>query len=221
MRLYKLSVITIILAGIFVSSISFAAPFYEKPSLYSITFWESTNLLSGPKAYTFDIQSEQLLTRLNGTLTSSYFDFWGVPGSELYDVFYSNGDGTFNPAGEYVTIEAQFLGQAPYGGGMNICEMQLNFLGGLKDYSHYVASFAALGDNAIPNTVANAIDGDLHTWTTLGNTYGQSERLRLTLGYVPPNTLPNSPAVPIPPAIIMLGSGILGLLGFRSRMRSE
>jgi hypothetical protein len=215
MRLHKLSVITTILAGVFVSGISSAAPFYDIPSLYSITFWESTNILS-PKPYTFDARSNKLLTRLDGNMTNSYYDFWGVPSTELYDVFYSDKNGTFNPAGEYVTITAQFPAQAPYGGGLNICEMQLNFLGGITDHAHYVASFTALGDNASPASVANAIDGDIYTWTTLGNTFGQSQRLSLTLGYM----APQAAAVPIPPAIIMLGSGILGLIGFRNRVRN-
>jgi hypothetical protein len=211
MRVNKLCVLTIMLAGLFISSITFAAPFYAIPSLQSITFWESTSIIPTPN--TFDIHSVQLLTRLEGNLTNGSYDFWGVPSLELYDVFYSNADGTFNKSGQYVTIEAQFPSWAA-GGGLNICEMQLNFPGRI-DHANYVASYVALGVNAISSSVANAIDGDLQTWTTLGNTFEQSERLRLTLGYISPNT----PAVPVPPTLIMLGSGILGLLGFRNRIR--
>lgn len=46
-----------------------------------------------------------------------------------------------------------------------------------------VASYVALGDNEDETTVDNCIDNDLKTHTTMGNTVGQTERLRVTLGF--------------------------------------
>jgi hypothetical protein len=40
-----------------------------------------------------------------------------------------------------------------------------------------------LGDNKNEESVEKCIDGDLQTHTTMGNTVGTEERLRLTLGF--------------------------------------
>ena len=71
----------------------------------------------------------------------------------------------------------------PAGGGLNLAEISLNFTDATVEYGNYVASFVALGDNAVPENVDFAIDGDLQTHTTMGNTVGQIERLRVTLGF--------------------------------------
>jgi hypothetical protein len=49
----------------------------------------------------------------------------------------------------------------------------------------FISSFFVHGDNAFPESVGNAIDGDLLTLTTMGNTIGSSERLRITIGIIP------------------------------------
>lgn len=119
--------------------------------------------------------------------------------------------------------------------GLNITEMGLNFNDSYVEYGNYVASYVALGDNAILDSIQYAIDGDLSKYTTLGNTAGQTERLRLTLGFlsssrtassepgeiIPPSESedPSSPAlVPEPASIVLLG---LGLLVFSSRERKK
>ena len=87
------------------------------------------------------------------------------------------------------------------------------------EYGNYVASYVALGDNAAPSTVGDAIDGDLLTHTTMGNTVGSSERLRVTLGFLsssgpPPSVIPLPPAAPA--GVLLLG--VLAL-GRRARRR--
>ena len=54
------------------------------------------------------------------------------------------------------------------------------------EFGNYVASFVILGDNAVQpdGNVENSIDGDLQTHTTMGNTVGSRERLRVTLGFL-------------------------------------
>jgi hypothetical protein len=56
-------------------------------------------------------------------------DFEGVPGAELYDVFYSDWDGAPNPTGEFVTIEAVWPVGAPSGGGLNIARVDFDGTG--------------------------------------------------------------------------------------------
>jgi uncharacterized repeat protein (TIGR01451 family) len=156
-------------------------PIRDIPGLTSITFWESTvaNLGDPPTAHTFSVSGPELTTQLPA-LTPASRDFAGVPGQELYDVFYSDWDGTFNPTGEFVTIEAVWPVAAPSGGGLNIARVDFN---GTGQYADSIASFVALGDNAMPNNVVFAVDGNLLTDTTMGNTSGQTQRLRVTVGF--------------------------------------
>lgn len=175
-----------------------AVPVRSIPNLASITFWEATG--PSPTSSTFGIASAELTTRLADPLSSSNQDITGVPGLEFYDVFYSDADGTFNLDGEFLTIEGVYPLPLPAGGGLNLAEIGLNFSGGPPtEFGNFVASFVALGNNAIPGDVGNAIDGDLQTWTTMGNTQDTSERLRVTLGFLSssgpsPPTCASSPA---------------------------
>jgi hypothetical protein len=110
-------------------------------------------------------------------------DFEGVPGEEFYDVFYSDWDGTPNPNGAFITVEATYERQLPFGGGLNIAKVLLNTSSGSLA-ADSVMSFVGLGDNFLPLSVVNAIDGSNSTDTTMGNTSGQGgKRLRITLGF--------------------------------------
>lgn len=157
-----------------------AAPLRELPDLESITFFERT---SACYQYTFLMDSDELMNR-RPTLSWSSCDFDGAD-TEYYDVFYSDASGNFDVDGEYLTIEAVFSHELPAGGGLNIGEARLNFGDGTNRFAVLVTHFRALGDNAHPETAGNAADGDLQTYTTLGNTVGQTERLSLTLDFFP------------------------------------
>jgi hypothetical protein len=157
------------------------------PGLASITFWESTG--AAPTPHT--VGDSQLATRLNA-LNPSSRDFEGVSGAELYDVFYSNWDGTPSLTGQFVTIEAVWNARAPSGGGLNIARVDFN---GTSQSADSVASFAALGDNAMPNDVVFAVDGNLQTDTTMGNTIGTPQRLRITVGFPCPQCVPPAPGM--------------------------
>lgn len=152
------------------------------PGLVSITFWERTGG-TAPTPATFAVVSPELSSRLSDPLGPGNNDITGVIGHEFYDVFYSNADGAFNPDGEYLTIEGVYDNPLPAGGGLNLAEIGLNFSAD-TEFGIYVSSFMALGDNALPFTAQNAIDGDLQTHTTMGNTVGSNRRLRLTLGFL-------------------------------------
>lgn len=191
-------------AAVIVLSFAFSVPTYALavrliPNLTSITFYERSGG-AAPTAYTFPVASPQLTTRLFDPLGAGNSDFGGAP-TEYYDVFYSDADGTFNPNGEYLTIEGVFLQALPQGGGLNLAEIGLNFSSAPTEFGNFVASFVALGNNAIPGDVGNAIDNNLQTHTTMGNTIGQTQRLRVTLGFqsssgTPPG--PSSPTAEIP-----------------------
>ena len=59
----------------------------------------------------------------------------------------------------------------------------MNYDNEKTEYGNYVASYVVLGDNADENRVQACIDGDLQTHTSMGNTVGETKRLRLTLGF--------------------------------------
>jgi hypothetical protein len=163
-------------------------PIRQREGLQSLTFWERTG--GQPTAITFSVNSSPLVTRRNELHASSH-DFTGAS-TEFYDVFYSNADGTVNADGAFVTVEAVWNFALPAGGGLNIAEVQLDFTPGGRPpvFGNTVASFVGLGDNFVPASVANAADGNLQTTTVMGNTAGQTQRLRVTIGFPPPEPPP-------------------------------
>lgn len=146
--------------------------------LQSITFYETTSVTQN---YTFTIDGPELSARLPDPLGTD-FDIAGAE-TEYYDVYYSNADGEPDIDGSYLTISGVFEMEAPWGGGLNLAEIALNYSDDIE-YGNYVASFVALGNNAIPADVEHCIDEDLQSYTTMGNTLGQVERVRLTLGFL-------------------------------------
>lgn len=151
------------------------------PNLMSITFYERTGGVA-PNPYEFTVNGPELTARAPDPLDPGTADIMGAS-TEYYDVYYSNEDGTFNLDGSYLTISGSFLQTLPAGGGLNLAEIALNYQGKPTEYGNYVASYLALGDNKDEASVPNCIDGDLQTHTTMGNTVGQADRLRLTLGF--------------------------------------
>ncbi|MCG3149726.1 MAG: hypothetical protein PCFJNLEI_03191 [Verrucomicrobiae bacterium] len=174
----------LILSALFLTlaSLASAVPVRQIPGLTAVTYHERTGG-SAPVAQMFLIDDPRMTTRRADPLSINNNDFAGVPDKEFYDVFYSDVDGTPNADGEFLTIEGVYSSTAPAGGALNLAEITLNFSGGATEYGLYVASFLALGDNAVPTTVFNCIDGDLQTHTTMGNTVGQNQRMRITLGF--------------------------------------
>jgi concanavalin A-like lectin/glucanase superfamily protein/putative Ig domain-containing protein/lipid A 3-O-deacylase PagL len=165
-------------------------PIRDIPGLTSITFWENT--FAAPTQHKFEKSGPELTTKLSGPLTTGNSDFESLPGIESYDVFYSDWDGSPNPAGQFVTIEADLNGTgAPAGGGLNLARVDFN---GTGQFASSVASFVALGNNAMPNDVGKAVDvdPDVLTDTTMGNTIGQTQRLRVTVGFPCPCVPPPS-----------------------------
>ncbi|NER08808.1 MAG: PEP-CTERM sorting domain-containing protein [Okeania sp. SIO3C4] len=178
--------------------------------LQSITFFERTGG-TFPQPYTFAVDSSELLNRLS-TLNSSSYDFSGAS-TELYDVFYSDRFGNLDINGEYLTVESVFSYGKPFGGGLNLSGVRLNFANA-TEFANLVTDFTVLGNNGNPNTVGNAIDGNLLTHTTMGNTIGQSDQLSVTLGFA-------SSSVSVPEPSLILGFFALGGLGVRSLLKHK
>jgi hypothetical protein len=150
----------------------------ETPGLESITFWEIT---SETTAFTLDAAGSSLTTRRSDPLGDGNRDFKGTK-REFYDVYFSDAEGVFDLAGEFVTVTASFDEGNQVGGGLNLGEVRLNFESGAGEFGGFVTTYARFGSNgAEPGTAAT--DGDLDTHTALGNTSGRSERLSLTIGF--------------------------------------
>jgi hypothetical protein len=156
-------------------------PVREIPNLASITFYERTGG-TAPTPYEFTIDGPELTVRLQDPMGPGNFDIPGA-GTEYYDVYYSDADGAFDIDGSYLTISGVFDYALPAGGGLNLAEIGLNYSGAPPEFGNYLASYVALGDNKDESSVGSCIDSDLQTHTTMGNTVGASERLRLTLGF--------------------------------------
>lgn len=145
-------------------------------NLVSITFHEIT---TSSFSYTFDKESDELLTRLPYPLSSSNNDFQGWVGQEFFDVFYSDGDGGFNADGAFITIESRFDNPGS-SGGANIAGVEFQFDNGYSIFATHLESYFVDGSNYIPLSELNAVDCDLNTWSALGNTASSSKYLRLT-----------------------------------------
>ncbi|WAS91962.1 hypothetical protein [Nannocystis punicea] len=155
-------------------------PVKDIPGLMSITFYEST---SGVMQYTFLIDGPELNNLLPDPLSNANRDIEGTS-VEFYDVYYSDVDGVFDPLGSYLTIAGSFGAKLPAGGGLNLAEISLNFDDNVFEFGSFLASYVGLGDNYIMGSEPNAIDNNLDTHTTMGNTVDTpGQRLRVTLGF--------------------------------------
>jgi hypothetical protein len=163
------------------AAVDSTAPLRTSPGLTSITVFERTGG-TAPVAYTFSINSLQLTSRRSDPLSSFNSDI-STAASESYDIYYSNADGAFNVDGGFLTIEAVYSGTAPTNAGLNVAEVRLNFSDGTSQFAGGIASFLRLGTNGSAVRVQSAVDGNLLTHTAMGNTFGQSSRLRLTVSF--------------------------------------
>lgn len=120
-------------------------------------------------------------------LTAGTRDFTTSDG-ELYDLYFSNADGTPNYAGgEYVSITALYTGS---GSGLNIDRVWLSFNNGQPNlYANIVSSFVPGISDYVSGSEAFAVDGLAGTPTKMGQTSG-SQRMRVTVGFPAPTAVP-------------------------------
>jgi beta-propeller repeat-containing protein len=151
---------------------------------------EEIRVWLGPNTVDYTFEPNQLaMTERRATLDFSSFDMRppALEGrAQVYDLFYSDAEGTRDIDGGYLTIEAVSNSQAEGAGGGNVAEVGLRFSGHTTfDYGKVVSSSVTLGSNADPGSIIRAIDGNTQTYAILGNTVGQSRRLRITIGFTP------------------------------------
>jgi hypothetical protein len=181
------------------------------PGLTTVRFWESTG---GMNQYNFAFNSPQMNTQLGlGFLTPTSFDFAPLV-DENYDVFYSNANGTFNPLGNYVTVEGVFPHPLPSGGGLNLGAVDL-IVSGSPVRADILVSWVGLGNNFLPGSVGLAVDADNFplapvTATTMGSTVvPPAQHLRVTVTW--------SQYIPEPNSLALGGIGLLGMLVRRKK----
>lgn len=155
-------------------------PFARMPGLAAIVIWEKTGP-GDPHPITFHPGDPRLSVRLEDPLSEGNCDFTGAPGMEFYDLFFSDADGTLNPAGSHLTIECRFDPGPPKGGALNVSDVELQFSRQTLEYKLFVASYHAAGGNTRGGSVPYALDNDRGTYTVLGSSW-EGKRLRLTIG---------------------------------------
>lgn len=181
-----------------------AVPIRSLGGLVSIIFYERTGG-SAPTAHVFVPDDDRILSRFI-TLDAANRDFFGTS-TESYDVFYSDADGTLNPDGMYLTIQALYPGP---GAGHNLAEAELVFDTDAREFASVVTASNAVGTESVDSfaaSAANAADGNLLTHTSLGISTDQADRLSVTLGF--------ASTVPAPASLTPLV--VAGMLRIRRR----
>lgn len=161
----------------------------EQADLRGITIYERTGVM---KTFYFAKDGPELNERRTAPLSYGNNDFAGIPGRELYDVYYSDAQGNFDRRGEFVSIVARF-DEPRRGGGGNIVAVQFNYAGGVSRMANFLADYHASGPNYRKGSERNAVDGSLESCTTLGSTQGGREYLRLTVGFKKYKYVENQP----------------------------
>ncbi len=180
------------------------------PGLIGIRIWETSGT-TNPVFYLPN--APQITAQLPGVLNGGNRDFVGAP-NEFYDVFYSDAAGNPNPLGNYLTTEARFNGQL--GGGLNLAAVDM-LLGNASNpmvcRADILSSWVGLGANYLGGTEVFSVDPDLPipaTFTTMGNTAGTTQRLRVTVGWTKVN-------IPEPASAVLTLGAIAGLTLIRKR----
>ena len=198
-----------------------AAPIRSLPGLAQVVIYEASGVFT-PLFYNIGnpIGDAVLNVKLDDplTLNPNGNNDYQSNASELYDFFFSDADGSFNIDGAYLTITARFdtNPNAP-DSGLNIDAVALIFDGPVTEWASSVLSYSALGLNPFPDTRFNALGENDGVVTFLGDTTNLDEtaRLSLTLGF--DSSAPS--AVPVPAAVWLFGTALIGLVGFSKRRK--
>ena len=148
------------------------------PNLSRIIVTEVTNTYH---IHTYTVNDSRMLNRLGAALSHSN-DFGGVPGSENYDIYYSDAIGNLDIYGAYITIECSYLGTSG-GGAMNIAHLELEFSNSFRVSPDRLSHFYGAGNNYIVGSELNAVDCDPITFTTMGNNSATPNTMFLSLTF--------------------------------------
>ncbi|MCM3870552.1 MAG: hypothetical protein ND895_07665 [Pyrinomonadaceae bacterium] len=175
-------------------------PIRTLPSLLQVVIFEQT-IGDTPHVIRFPPNAVSLGMRLPDPLSANENDF-SFFNEEYYDAFYSNGDGTPNPSGAFLTIEGVWRDRSmapPFTpgkfGGMNINQVLLLYPDGTQDFGDFVSAFRMgsiclannpdLPDQCIIGSESRAVDGNPLTFPRFGHTsdMNPNERFFLTIGF--------------------------------------
>lgn len=211
----KLSALAALAATMLVTTpMGASAAILTQPGLTGVKVYEIT---WGTLSQTFAPTDAALTSRLS-TLTAANRDFGFFPGDENYDIFISDAAGNVDAQGSHLTIEGNC--NVPYGC-FNINEVSLVF-GATEMFANVLtrAVYGRAGSFA-SGSAANAVDGNINTYTNLGDTIGMpaSSRMAITVGF---SNLPTGGAVPEPATwgLMILGFGAAGAI-LRSRRKAD
>lgn len=173
---------TLAFAGLLAAAASpaAAAGILDLTGLTSVQAYEATNTLSdGSGAW---LAGDARLTQRLALLTADNRDFGIFPGTENYDIFVSDEAGNLDAGGRYLTIEGNCT--VPYVC-FNVTGVSLKF--GALEHFATVLTRAVYGraNSFVPDTAQFAVDGNLNTYTRLGDTIGMGEdaRMAITVGF--------------------------------------
>lgn len=179
--------------------------------LEGVNVYEATFSNPHPPAY-FAAGDARLGAVLAGAaLSGSSRDFGNFPGDENYDIYFSDAGGTLNASGNYITIDGNCF--VPYNC-FNINEVALVVSGSEQFAVAVVRSVYGRAASFTPGSHVKAADGDLYSYTQLGDTIGldADARMSITLEFA------NVPTIPEPQTTVLLALG-LGALGWIARRR--
>lgn len=176
----------------------------------AVRIWESTYSMQSIDFAAGDSRLGQVLS--GSQLSGTQRDFGFFPGDENYDVYFSDAQGVLDPNGTHVTVDGNCF--VPYVC-FNLNEVALVVNGQVQYATGVVRSVYGRAGSFWAGTAAHAGDGNLGTYTALGDTIGldPNARMSVTLAFdgVPP--------VPEPGTWALMAGGML-LIGRRLRQRA-
>jgi hypothetical protein len=177
---------------------------FEAVRIWEITYYtQSVDIVAGDSRLTEILAGSQL----NGTQR----DFGFFPGDENYDVYFSDANGVFDPNGTHITVDGNCF--VPYNC-FNLNEVALVVNGQVQYSTGVVRSVYGRSGSYTAGSAVFAGDGDIGTFTALGDTIGlgSDARMSVTLAF------DGVPAVPEPGTWALMAGGVL-LIGHRLRRR--
>jgi hypothetical protein len=179
--------------------------------IVSITVYERTGFVL---PFAFIIDDSRL--GKNPSFGSGSYDFVFPPyGTEIYDVYLSNFDGTANPEGMYLTIDCiRPEHDTGFGAGHNIDAVSLDFADGTHLWATIVTTYLLGYNQTITYAQPTNALGELDDQPT----YMGDQFSSLTLGFGLDQPI-RAASVPEPSTLILLAFGLVGAVGFRKKIK--